>query len=362
MEESKRRKAVKQLKVNSEILKSSKLTIEQLQSYLNHLGSVFGKRCRYIIPDEINYLPTIIWIANLSEQLRKLEHCNGFTKHIDKYTRKQVNSSYFVTVVASDLICNGIEDLVLEPSVPDTRKNPDILVTYKGKEVYIECKTIETKRFDFTEEHNKMLSILEKYIDVPHQIDIQYKKHLAETDIHRLGAGIQERLRNVKGNGKIIDNDEIQVGVQLRDGYLNNKGINLILWGISTDIQDNCNYPMHNYGRNGRTISISGPKVDYSKILKAKIRSSKRQSPDKKPYVLLIDGNSMLGSTVENVRALSSTFQPQSNTRFSAAIIVLYHPRFDKLGLDIEYHFVSNPFAQFPVNTEFARIFLSARR
>ena len=78
----------------------------------------------------------------------------------------------------------------------------------------------------------------------------------------------------MKGNGKLIDNEDIQVQVQIRDSYLNNKGINLVLYGISIDIQDNCNYPMHSYGRNGRTISISGPKVDYSRILKAKIRGS----------------------------------------------------------------------------------------
>ena len=68
--------------------------------------------------------------------------------------------------------------------------------------------------------YNQMLSILHDYLDVPHQIDIRYKVSMSETELHQLGKVLHERLHQVKGNGKIINNDNLEVQVQMRDKYL----------------------------------------------------------------------------------------------------------------------------------------------
>lgn len=342
--------------VSTEIMKSLNLGIEQLQRCLAHLGDVFGARLQYIVPDRISDLPALQWIVRLSESVKKLEGFEGFEKHINTYTRRQVRSSYFVTVVASYLSDKGVDGIVFDPPVAVTGRKPDILVTFRGEQVYIECKMIDTAQFDYSEEHNRMLSILHSYIDVPHQVDIRYRKSLSDIELHQLGNVLQQRLHQVKGNGKIIDNENLEVQVQTRGGYLL-RSPRIVLWGIMEDLNEKCRYPQHCYGIDGHSISVAGPKVDYSDILRSKIKKSRRQSPDNKPYILMIDGNSMLGSLTENIRVLSSAFQPKTNTRFSAAALVTYYPRLGSSEINFKFYFVPNPFAKFPVSKEFERLF-----
>jgi hypothetical protein len=66
----------------------------------------------------------------------------------------------------------------------------------------------------------------------------------------------------------------------------------------------------------------------------------------------------MLGSLLENVRVLSSAFQPETNTRFSAVIVAQVHQRLDNPELEYKYHFIPNPFARYPVGMQFERLFL----
>lgn len=106
--------------VSTEIMKSLNLSIEQLQRYLAYLGDVFGARLQHIIPDRISDLPTLQWIIRLSESLKKLEGFEGFESHINTYTRRQVRSSYFVTVVAGYLSDKGVDDIVFDPPVTVT--------------------------------------------------------------------------------------------------------------------------------------------------------------------------------------------------------------------------------------------------
>ena len=342
--------------VSTEIMKSLNLSIEQLQSCLAYLGDIFGARLQYVVPDRINDLPTLQWIIRLSESIKKLEGFEGFEKHINTYTKKQVQSSYFVTVIASYLADEGVDRIVFDPPVIATGKRPDILVTFQEEQVYLECKMIDTAQFNYSEEHSRMLSILHNYIDVPHQVDIRYRKSLSDTELRQLGKVLQQRLHQVKGDGKIIDNENLEVQVQLREGYFPTS-VNLVLLSIMEDLNDKCHYPQNCYSINGHSISIAGPKVDYSNILRSKIKRSRGQSPNNKPYILMINCNSMLGSLTENIRALSTTFQPKTNTRFSGATIVTYYPRLGSLELDFKFYLVPNPFTKFPASKEFTRLF-----
>ncbi|GAI87726.1 unnamed protein product, partial [marine sediment metagenome] len=163
-------------------------------------------------------------------------------------------------------------------------------------------------------------------------------------------------VHQVKRDGKVINNDNLEVGVQIRETYLDQR-IKIMLFGIMEDLNDHCRYPGHSYGADGHTISISGPRVDFAKVLRAKFNRSRGQYPENNPYILMIDGNLILGSQDANTRALASAFQPQVNTRFSAAVLVNYHSNFDNLNLIYDFKVVPNPFAKFPISKEFERLF-----
>jgi hypothetical protein len=344
------------ISVSSEILKSANISMEQLQHYLIELRLILGTRFDLVIPMNIDDLPTLQWIISLSHRLQKLKQCDGFDRHIITYTRKQLHSSYFVTVIASYILAK-VDDIILEPSMAGSIKKPDILANFRGEKVYLECKHIESSRFDYSEEHEHMSSVLRNYIDVPHQISITYKEPLADIELHTLGKTLQQRVNLVVADGRIVHNPNLEVQVIRRQAYAD-KRLSVTMSVITEDKYANCRYPGHIYIRNGLTLSLSGPKVDYSKVLKDKIRRSRKQSPYDKPYILIIDGNRMLGDFEENIRALSSAFQPKTNTRFSVAALVTYHHDIVSSGIDlnINFYLVSNPFAKLPISGEFERL------
>lgn len=350
------KKKQRQIQIAPAIMQTLKLTPQEVSKYLDEFSRLYRSKAAYLIPDKINDVMTLQWIIRLSQSMKMLKQYKGFERHLNTYTKSQVKSSYFVTAVACYLVDKGVDNLILEPQIASTGKNPDILINLKGEEVYLECKTIDTKQFDYLEEHNNMLEILHKYLDVPHQIDIRYKESISDIELHSLGKELQERLQQVKRDGKIINNDNFEVGVQVRNEYMPQR-IMFSIFGIMEDLVDNCRYPLHSYGIDRHTISIGGPRVDFSKILRAKLSRSRKQYPDNKPYILVIDGNIILGSRDANNRALASAFQPQVNTRFSAAILADYHPTFDSLKLVYDFKVIPNPFAKFPISKEFEHLF-----
>lgn len=341
--------------VSAEVLKSTNISLEQLQQYLIELKRIFGKRFDTIIPKRIDGVPALYWVVSLSQRLQKLEQCEGFDKHIKTYMGRQPQSSYFVTVIASYLL-DRVDNIALEPAVTGRTTKSDILVNFRGEQVYLECKQPNTLKFDYSREHEHMFSILRDYINVPHQISIKYRKSLSDAELHRLGETLQQRAGLPTGDGIIINNPDLEVQVIKREAYAN-KRLCFIMSMVVEDQYENCRYPGHAYTMGGITLTLSGPKVDYSKVLREKLKKSKGQSPQDQPYILMIDGNSMLGDLTENIRALSTAFQPETNTRFSAAVLVEYYPRLDSPELNFDFHVVSNPFAEFPVGREFERLF-----
>jgi hypothetical protein len=75
----------------------------------------------------------------------------------------------------------------------------------------------------------------------------------------------------------------------------------------------------------------------------------------KKSFILAIDANPMLGDLTENLRFLSTRFQPDRNTRFSGILLVRYASRLEKNYL--VFSFISNPFAKYPVSKDFELLF-----
>jgi len=349
-------KTTQYLTVSADILKAAGLTLEELSQHLRKLESFLGARLERIVPSHISDVVTLNWVVNLSRCLEKLSLCKGFDIHISRYSSKaDIGSAYDVAVLAAYLL-DKVDSVELEPLVKGERHRQDILVSYKGGQVSLECKTIDTKKYDYNKEHDRMFSILLDYIDVPHQIDVKYKASLSETEMHQLGKAIQERLRLVTANGYIIHNEKIEVGVQRRQTSY--KGpLRAILLGISEDLRDHCFYPMHAYMADGKTLSLSGPKVDYTGVLREKLARGRKQSPSTHPYILVINCNKMLGSWSDNIRAVSSAFQPKRNTRFSAVLLLRYHQPVGNTDVRFEFELIGNPFTKIPVSEEFKGLF-----
>lgn len=351
----------KMLIVPSDILQVTGFTMEQLSYHLNKLRSFLGPCFEKIIPSQINDSSTIEWAVDLSQRLEKLSHCKGFSTHVSCYSSKNAAASAYDVAVIATYLHDMVDSIELEPIIEGEKHRPDILINYKGERVYLECKSIDTQKFSYFEEHRRMFSILRSYMVTPHQIDIQYKSPLSDAELHDLGKVIQERLGLITTSGNIIHNSNIRVSVQMREpNSRETKGpLGMMLGGISEDLRDQCFYPLHVYMEGSVTLSLSGPKVDYSKILRGKLGKSRRQSPYLQPYVVVINCNNMVGSWTDNIRAISSAFQPSRNTRISAVLLVRYNKEPRKKELTFKFEMIPNPFTKAVLSERFKGLFKS---
>ncbi|MFC2036315.1 hypothetical protein ACFLUJ_09425 [Chloroflexota bacterium] len=351
----KKRIVERKLSISKSIMESVGITYERLSSLLIELHSILGNKAIDLIPENINDFSTLHFIVTLSENLSLLKNCEGFGQHIARYTKKQIRSSHFVTELAAFLF-SKVETLSLEPIYPNSKMS-DISVLFQGQSIYIECKGIETTKHDYSKEHDEFFSILKPIItDIPHEISITYRKELSEDNVRALGTVIRDRTISISSNGRIIDNPDVSVYVTRRDKS-NNPSVKLYMSIIQENLDERCRYPGNVYGVDGISLTISGPKVSYKRVFKEKIRRSKSQAPLNSPYILIIDGNLMLGCLSDNIRALATAFQPKVNSRFSSAIIVEHNPRIGASQTDFKFQVVNNPFAKYPVTDHFLRLF-----
>ena len=342
--------------VSAEILKSAKISFDQFQQLITELKLVLGKKFGQLIPEIITDLTLLQWMIDFNRCLQKLKNCEGFKRHIREYNQKQIQSNYLVAIIASYLLDKNVGNIVLEPPIIGKANKSDIILNYKKQKVYFECKHPEFTYSSYSSEHSHMFSILRNYIKIPHQVSITYKKPLSDQEIHDLGVSIMQRSNLITGDGRIIDNEDIEVQI-LQRGFIN-KRLVFYMSMISKNIYNNCSYPGHIYGASGIMVSLAGPKVNSEKFIRNTIKRSRIQSPNNESYVLVIDGSFLLGDLTENVRVLSNAFQPKINTRFSAAIIVTHYSELGKSSPSLDFKYVSNPYAKFPVKKDFDTLFL----
>ena len=355
MEDKNKRGKTNRILVPLDIIKSSGIDTVEFQNHINVLVKLLGNKFKLFVPNVINDINTLQDIVFLSKLLPKLQYCKGFSEHLKIYTKKQFSSNYFLLIVAS-LLIHKVDSLVFEPTIEGKGKKTDILATLDQENVYLECKQVNTSKFEYSKEHEHMRSILQEYLNVPHQIDIKYRTNFSDEELHKLGKTLKNILDNVTTSGIVINNNKLIVQINVRNTY-DNKMVQMTMFGISQDTNENCNYPLHVYFRNGHTLSISGPKIDYQSILREKITRSRCQSPINSPYILVIDGNNMMGSLEENLRALSTAFQPNINTRFSAVLIITYHLDIIKQNFEIKSNIIPNPYAKYPITEKFKSLF-----
>jgi hypothetical protein len=85
--------------------------------------------------------------------------------------------------------------------------------------------------------------------------------------------------------------------------------------------------PEDSFLRNGSTISITGPNVNYEDVLLKLIKKSTGQAVKEKPFILAISMNNMVGNWANNIQAIQSSFQPNKNTRFTGVLLIEYFVR-----------------------------------
>ena len=346
-----------EIKFDVKTLQMRGVTPDGLKYYMEFLQRVFKNRFLELVPVNIPDTESLDHILILYKHLSGLQDTIGFEKHIAEYNKKRLHSTLFVSRLAL-FLKDKVDKLELEPITSENDGNPDLKISIGNQDAYIECKNIETSQFSDIDEHRKIYNVLKAYIEVPHQISFSYKETPGEETLKLLGESIKKLIPKVKIDGKIINNENFEVGIQLRDNYGDLRVVG-VMDMIMEDNNTGERVPAHVFLEDGKALAIHGPDIDYKKILQQKVKNARNQSVDDNIFITAINTDTILGGINENIRCIESLFQPDKNTKYSSVLFV------DNESLINNKNFthILNPFAKVPLASEIKNLFtMKAKR
>jgi len=314
-----------------------------------------------LVPSRINSLGTLQTLLDISRKLQALRDCHGFREHVSQY-KTNASAAYFVTSLAYQLL-PAVDSIGLEPGIPGGSRRSDILALLGDWEVFIECKQ-PFAGSDFYQEHRRICDILLKYIVVPHQVSVHYKRTLPDKEVEELGARLGPFLESVSASGTIMQTDNVTASVVARDAF-GSRMFEAVMPITTTDLYTRAVDPGHVFFRDGKTLEVAGPRVDEAATIARLVKRSRAQSPKGKPYVLAISAEGMLGTLSEQITSIRNAFQPAKNTRFSGVLLTGFPRKMDEISTELtevpELIWLSNPFAQFNLDRFASKVFATKR-
>jgi hypothetical protein len=320
--------------------------IDNIQTRIKHLYLLFGTRFNYFVPEVINDSRTLMGLMSMSSSLETLEHCPGFDEHLKEYFNNSTSTA-FVSYIANSLI-GKVQYLELEPFSNQNGRKPDLKVIASDLEFFIECKYPFLKtQFDFSAQHRTINDRIRNEIYTPHQIGIQYYSKLNDADIDQIIQILKSRLPFCTSDGVLYSSRKYEMNIVYHSDYKEVPyTFQIVMPGTSIETQTNNYLPNHTFFTNGTTLSIAGPLIDYRDVLTKLIKKSTGQAINKKPFLLAISINNMLGSLNENIKVIQNSFHPQKNTRFTGVLLV-EHRGSNELSKK-QFVYIQNPYSNAP--------------
>ncbi|MCH8911756.1 MAG: hypothetical protein IH867_13610 [Chloroflexi bacterium] len=327
------------------------MTLEELQQKTQFILTTLGAKSKLLVPLEINGTYALDSITGLHEILEVISEQDGFDRHLTTLTSGQERSWMFASRVAKYL-SEKSEKLELEPVTASGEGNPDQLVMTSTNQVFVECKTIATAQFDNFEDHKRISDLIHAEVPTPHQLTVGYSVTPTDDEIRSLCSSINGMLGSLSTDGNIVNNEPFVVNVVLREGY-RATGISVRFDMIIEDIRTGDRSPGHGFGKNGRTVVVHGPDVDYKAVLIDRVRDARDQYVPGQMFIPVICADPVLGDPTVNIRAIESIFQPDRNTRYSAVALISTHEIAENKSASL----IRNPYAQIPTTNEIENLF-----
>lgn len=343
MEEEKRRVEVP-IQVTGQLVEV--VTEQVIRERIQHLVGLFKQDYERLFPTQIDEA-TFLYLAHLSFALASLEGCDGFDAHLAEF-KNDVDSTYLVTTLASHLRPR-VRELRLEPETPSMSKRADVkIILQDGRELFFECKNPKKEILSqLRDEQEPMYEALKECISRPCDVSITYEESLTETELARLGRFLKERLPLVTGEGTILDRDGLMVEVtNVRDSFQDIGEIQAQM--ILDNYHANERNPVNIINRNGVAIMFVKRGVSVIKNVEQQFKASRNKVPRDAPLILVIQSDYLTGPLDENIRAISSLFQPGKHTSFNGVLLVRWSYNLRDL-IDHEFHYVNNPYARKPI-------------
>ncbi len=290
------------ISTSKEYLNNLGLSLKDVKCEVEYLSKCFGKKYPRMFPVNI-YTQDIDRILYVSKILKKIENCDGFKRHLREYNKNNIKDHLFTAKTAGWLLNLGYK-LELEPNLESpTGGKPDILVT-KGYDCFvIECKNINFSKFFEEEKKEKIAGIIFDKVQTCDQLTLYIDNEISlqeigdifsiksiVTDIYKSG------MKSKESNLSINNNLEINI---LQKPAIIGREDDFLAITIEMIMEDNKNkvrLPGYVFSKGGRSVGVFGPKPNYSKNWNRIRGKSKKQAISGYPMVVIVNGDSVLGS------------------------------------------------------------------
>lgn len=323
------------------------LGFANLKFGLNTLVDVFKKDYTKYFPAKISTITEALYLTHLGTAMQALKEVDGFEKHVQEY-RNDIDSSYFVTVLA-DYFLPLVDLLELEPSFDLHSKYPDIKIQFNGESIYLECKNPKKNIMDgLMKEQRKMYESLSSVVkQYPCNLTVTYNEVVSEKLLTSLVKTLKERLAHVSGEGSIYYQNGIEVAVT-------NKG------KLSADIGEAYfSFILENsYSERNliNIISVDGIAISFVKRrisvidnITNQFKKCSKKVPETESLVLAIQSEYLTGHPSENMKIISSLFQPKRFTSISGVLLSNWDYSVEN-GIENSFIYINNPYARNPVH------------
>jgi len=306
-----------QINTSQDILLGRNTSIDDLQTRIQFLLDCLGEKYVDIFPTLINSSQDIDLIISVSNKFKNIHKCEGFKRHIQLYNTRELYSHLFVATISNCFRDVGI--LCLEPITPSTEGNPDIELNIGGSKIYIECKTIHTKRYYDYIGKNEIARFIFEEIATANQISIFFNQSISVEELRSimLNDKLLSKITNVSSEQNIIVNPDITLNVMPPKPVI----MEAVMQGIMEDNVDGVRKPGYVFFRYGRSVGVFGPIVDFSSSLEQRRRKSKKQYVKNYPFILAIDASNIVGDPKDHMRYINNWFNPRVYRRYSAVML-----------------------------------------
>jgi len=317
-----------EVRLPKEWLQHNKLTSSQFREEAGFLVRNFKSRYPDVFSTHIHDTNEASYILQTARILKQVSDLPGFERFVKIFNRIDAPAYLFAARIADFFRARFEVGLEPEPIGDGSGRMPDLEVTADPKPVFIECKTIDTRKFYKPKEKEEIARKLREAIDTPNQITIFFDDPKGIDALYKKLAGDKfvAEIKNAKEHRDFFLEEGVHINIiPETDDTIADSGMMLhgmmALQGIMEDNKTNERKPGFVFMQNGRSTGVFGPLVDFRSCLEKKRKKSQTQNVADHPYILAIDAGGILGDPEVNFCHIRSWFQPRINTRYSGILL-----------------------------------------
>ena len=304
------------------------LTEADIEPIISEVASILGIKFTKIFGTQLNG-NSIDVLCRLHPLLKTISECEGLDRLVKLIDKNNFEDHLFTIRVTSWLVTAGFT-VEFEP-LSHGSKTPDLLVTLEEDCFAIECKSFDLDNFFDKEIKQDIANQIYSLVSTCDQLDLFIAEEVECEEIISILSN-EKIIRDIHKAGALNEFSDIQLSADLRlvvtqkPPISGNESTNVTadLGMIMEDNTTGIRLPGFAFLKGGRSVGIFGPIPSLRKRLNDKRRQSNKQAISSYPYIVMLDGDKLVGNPEEHQSYFDQSWLTEENNVCSAIGIIRF--------------------------------------